>query len=251
MCTCHQHHHSSTNARRCTRSSTCARQAAFRPPTRARAPATPQERKSSKAKGADRLVSQEGVELGPIGMTFGGVASTSGRDEAAAAGGVHIPSISKMSTEEWRAKYEKDGTVDLWVEEEFNSGSRLIVSVCGGAAQRPRAAAHKGWARGGEEGRTPLGRPCPPALPPGWQRAAAWSFMGMLLTRAPGFARQGGRAVHYGDTAGFRTGEGRTAGNVASHKVKIYNHYAEQHLEIDVPEDRWARGSLARNQLHS
>jgi ferredoxin len=33
-----------------------------------------------------------------------------------------------MTTAEWRAKYEADGTVDLFVEEEFNSGSRLIVS---------------------------------------------------------------------------------------------------------------------------
>ena len=32
-----------------------------------------------------------------------------------------------MTTEEWRAQYEKDGRVDLWVEEEFNSGSRLVV----------------------------------------------------------------------------------------------------------------------------
>ena len=32
-----------------------------------------------------------------------------------------------MSTAEWRAKYERDGYVDLWVEEEFNAGSRLVV----------------------------------------------------------------------------------------------------------------------------
>jgi hypothetical protein len=38
-----------------------------------------------------------------------------------------------MTTEEWRAKYEKDGCVDLWVEEEFNAGSRLVVG---------------GWSRG-------------------------------------------------------------------------------------------------------
>ncbi len=36
-------------------------------------------------------------------------------------------SIASMSTEEWRATYERDGCVDLWVEEEFNSGSRLVV----------------------------------------------------------------------------------------------------------------------------
>lgn len=33
-----------------------------------------------------------------------------------------------MTTEEWRAAYEQEGCVDLWVEEEFNSGSRLMVS---------------------------------------------------------------------------------------------------------------------------
>jgi ferredoxin len=39
-----------------------------------------------------------------------------------------LESIHSMTTAEWRAKYEKDGTVDLWVEEEFNAGSRLVVS---------------------------------------------------------------------------------------------------------------------------
>ena len=32
-----------------------------------------------------------------------------------------------MTTAEWRAKYEKDGCVGLWIEEEFNAGSRLVV----------------------------------------------------------------------------------------------------------------------------
>lgn len=36
-------------------------------------------------------------------------------------------SISSMTTAEWRDTYEKDGYVDLWVEEEFNAGSRLMV----------------------------------------------------------------------------------------------------------------------------
>jgi ferredoxin len=38
-----------------------------------------------------------------------------------------MKSISSTTTAEWREKYEKDGMVDLWVEEEFNSGSRLKV----------------------------------------------------------------------------------------------------------------------------
>ena len=37
-------------------------------------------------------------------------------------------SIHTLTTEEWREAYEKDGSVDLWVEEEFNAGSRLVVS---------------------------------------------------------------------------------------------------------------------------
>ena len=37
-------------------------------------------------------------------------------------------SIHSMTTEEWQQQYEADGYVDLWVQEEFNSGSRLVVS---------------------------------------------------------------------------------------------------------------------------
>ena len=36
-----------------------------------------------------------------------------------------------MSTEEWRGRYEEDGCVDLWVQEEFNAGSRLVVCAVG------------------------------------------------------------------------------------------------------------------------
>lgn len=38
-------------------------------------------------------------------------------------------SIHSMTTDEWQKQYESDGCVDLWVEEEFNSGSRLMVSL--------------------------------------------------------------------------------------------------------------------------
>ena len=34
-----------------------------------------------------------------------------------------------MSTDEWQKAYEQKGCVDLWVEEEFNSGSRLMVRL--------------------------------------------------------------------------------------------------------------------------
>ena len=36
-------------------------------------------------------------------------------------------SIHDMSTQEWRTRFEADGCVDLWVQEEFNAGSRLVV----------------------------------------------------------------------------------------------------------------------------
>jgi len=49
-------------------------------------------------------------------------------DEATPSGEAQrLQSISSMTTEEWRRQYEQDGAVDLWVEEEFNSGSRLTV----------------------------------------------------------------------------------------------------------------------------
>lgn len=34
-----------------------------------------------------------------------------------------------MSTDEWRRQYAPDGYVDLWVEEEFNAGSRVVVRL--------------------------------------------------------------------------------------------------------------------------
>ena len=36
-------------------------------------------------------------------------------------------SIHSLTTGEWRRRYETDGYVDLWVEEEFNAGSRVVV----------------------------------------------------------------------------------------------------------------------------
>ena len=68
-------------------------------------------------------------ELGPIGLTVGpsvdgpAAAALSSADDGAASPG---ESISTLTTAEWRARYEPDGCVDLWVEEEFNSGSRLV-----------------------------------------------------------------------------------------------------------------------------
>lgn len=74
------------------------------------------------------------VSLGPISLSFGDDFS-SGQDRTSAADtGEFIESdergesISSMTNEEWQEKYEIDGCVDLWVKEEFNAGSRLMVS---------------------------------------------------------------------------------------------------------------------------
>lgn len=44
---------------------------------------------------------------------------------AASTSGAAPRSISSIPTREWEQKYAADGCVDLWVEEEFNAGSRL------------------------------------------------------------------------------------------------------------------------------
>ena len=122
-----------------------------------------------------------GIALGPISLSFG---TEFGDDQAAsrmsgeASGSTAVdppPSIHTLTTEEWRSRYEKDGSVDLWVEEEFNAGSRLV----------------------------------------------------------------GGRAVHMGGTYGIRTGEGPSMSNAVKHKVKIFNHYANNVVDVEVPEDRY------------
>lgn len=100
-----------------------------------KAPEAPvKERKAEKK--ADKSLMNEfsglGDALGPIGLTYsGGIKpkdheSIKDDDEASTSGAAPAKSIARMTTAEWRAKYERDGTVDLWVEEEFNSGSRLV-----------------------------------------------------------------------------------------------------------------------------
>lgn len=70
--------------------------------------------------------------------------NTTARSEAAvedtsasSSGAVPSPSIHSLSTEEWRRLYEPDGYVDLWVEEEFNSGSRIVVSFAAAESNLP------------------------------------------------------------------------------------------------------------------
>mmetsp|Transcript_12523 Transcript_12523/g.35187 ORF Transcript_12523/g.35187 Transcript_12523/m.35187 type:complete len:331 (-) Transcript_12523:45-1037(-) len=73
--------------------------------------------------------SASGVSLGPIGLTLGGDLGEEADGQVKTnleANTEGLESISSMTTEEWRAKYEPHGRVSLWVEEEFNSGSRLI-----------------------------------------------------------------------------------------------------------------------------
>jgi len=95
---------------------------------------------------------QSGISLGPIGLTLGGDLGekADGQNKNGGENGEEeeqpkLQSIASMTTEEWRAVYEPTGRVSLWVEEEFNAGSRLT----GGRA------VHKGsWAgRDSGEGR--------------------------------------------------------------------------------------------------
>lgn len=53
-------------------------------------------------------------------------------------------------------------------------------------------------------------------------------------------ATQLGRKVADGSSFGVGTGEGPSQGDCASYKVKIYNHYADETVELEVPEDRCA-----------
>lgn len=75
-----------------------------------------------------------GVSMGPISLSFADSELQEDTTDAELTAQMleekkNIKSISSTTTEEWRAKYEQDGMVDLWVEEEFNSGSRLKVLV--------------------------------------------------------------------------------------------------------------------------
>jgi ferredoxin len=142
-----------------------------------------EKQKRSTAAGAQLLnkaADAAGVSLGPIGLTVGSDLQLSSVDsnsegEQEDQPATRLQSIASFTNEEWRARYERDGRVDLWVQEEFNSGSRLI----------------------------------------------------------------GGRVAHFGGVAGAGSGEGATNSSAPRHKVKIYNHYCDQEIEVEVPEDRY------------
>lgn len=77
------------------------------------------------------LADKAGIGLGPISLSWAdelSVQRSSNVTEHMEASTSRPASIARLTTAEWRAKYEKDGMVDLWVEEEFNAGSRLVVS---------------------------------------------------------------------------------------------------------------------------
>ena len=88
---------------------------------------------------AGKMMDDAGVSLGPIGMTLGGgdassstaakaaaSSSSSGETSASFVRGSDAASIASMSTKEWREKFvNEDGTVDLFLKDEFNAASRL------------------------------------------------------------------------------------------------------------------------------
>ena len=84
---------------------------------------------------ADELLEKVGLSLGPIGMTLGeskpsGAGDPSSGDAAAASAADRPSSIASMTTAEWRAKYvNADGTVDLFLKDEYNAASRLAGCV--------------------------------------------------------------------------------------------------------------------------
>lgn len=128
--------------------------------------------------------------------------------------------MSSMNTEEWAEKYAFDGCVDLWVEEEFNAGSRIVVGT-----EISQTALLRNYEREGTQTR----------------REAQGAQLGNRL--------QGGRDAYNGQQAGTGSGEGPSRGNVPSHRIKILNHHTDQELEVDVPEDRSAFSQSAF-QMH-
>ena len=77
---------------------------------------------------AGELMDKAGVSLGPIGMTLGESSPSSSAADRSADAPADAPcqSIANMTTEEWREKFvNPDGTVDLFLEDEYNAASRL------------------------------------------------------------------------------------------------------------------------------
>lgn len=80
-----------------------------------------------------RVADSVGVSMGPISLTFSDdfadapAAPEISTEDTENEDGSYGKRIHSLTTAEWRERYEKDGMVDLWVEEEYNAGSRLTV----------------------------------------------------------------------------------------------------------------------------
>ena len=100
----------------------------------------PKKASMGAAQMAERAADAAGISLGPIGLTIGSDLASTSRDEGDGSSdeaSSRPQSIASLTTDEWRELYEREGRVDLWVKEEFNSGSRLVVSAaCGQASAR-------------------------------------------------------------------------------------------------------------------
>lgn len=206
-------------------------------------------RKEGAAQVANSVMDKAGVSLGPIGLTVGSELQNLSLDDEDGVGAAPRPqSYASLSTAEWRALYEKDGYVDLWVEEEFNSGSRLIVSGAVGRAagvEEAGVACHAGPTCALQttgNGRQFLGLlPCQLLL-------AGSSLLCPLCPRL--HIAQGGSAVYRGGVAGYLSGEGPGLETAQRHKVRITNNYTNEEFEVEVPEDRCAaRARQGRGML--
>jgi hypothetical protein len=98
----------------------------------------PKKASMGAAQMAERAADAAGISLGPIGLTIGSDLASTSRDEgddSSDEASSRPQSIASLTTDEWRELYEREGRVDLWVKEEFNSGSRLVVSAGGGSSR--------------------------------------------------------------------------------------------------------------------
>lgn len=146
-------------------------------------------------------------------------------------------SISGMSTAEWRAKYEPSGAVDLWVEEEFNSGSRLVVRRL--LSSSHCHVEHRAWVAGASQSA------CGGAQRHGvcsTSHAASVSVTLVSSLKVLLGPVQGGRVVHKGGKYGQGSGEGETLGFAPVHHVTIHDRRNDQVVDVDIPQDRCVAG---------
>ena len=88
-------------------------------------PSIPQAVSSEKDKDdeVETRSSKKSLNMGFLdGIDLSGTVGEAGFKEKAQ----ELPSIASLTRAEWEEKYEKDGKVSLWMEDEFNAGSRLV-----------------------------------------------------------------------------------------------------------------------------